>query len=125
MTEQPQRPGGDGLLPCPFCHCTDVRMEDYFSTGEWRARCERCGCQTCWWHSEQQAREAWNTRAAPPQPAPDALREVLLKRAAAYRQHGGKLFSGFDVANDFEACARPPVSTPTARSPKVNEGVGS
>lgn len=51
------------LKHCPICECADTRMEDIVSSGEWRVRCERCGCQTCWWHSEADARKAWNTRA--------------------------------------------------------------
>jgi hypothetical protein len=57
-------PVTETLEQCPICECTDTRMEDVVATGEWRVRCEKCGCQTCWWHSEQAARRAWNTRAA-------------------------------------------------------------
>jgi hypothetical protein len=64
MTQLPLSPVTETLEQCPICECTDTRMEDVVATGEWRVRCEKCGCQTCWWHSEQAARRAWNTRAA-------------------------------------------------------------
>jgi ribA/ribD-fused uncharacterized protein len=67
MTTQPERQDGDGLRECPFCKCTDVRLEENTIPREWRIRCERCACQTCWWHSEVDVRKAWNTRATPPQ----------------------------------------------------------
>lgn len=70
----------EALKPCPYCKCADVRMSldrsifagqvyvDEPGDEGWKARCEKCGCQTCWWHSEEQAIAAWNTRAADPAP---------------------------------------------------------
>jgi hypothetical protein len=46
-------------------------------------------------------------------PAPDAMREALQARVAAYRQNGGKLFSGFTVADELaEIALSAPVPPP-------------
>ncbi len=34
----------------------DVAIQDH----GFRIRCINCGCQTCWWHYEQEAKDAWN-----------------------------------------------------------------
>ena len=31
----------------------------------YQVRCGRCGLQTCWWHYEQEAIDAWNRRCEP------------------------------------------------------------
>lgn len=69
------------MKPCPHCGCDVVDMETDHTVfagcdfGErypepvrrqrhgHRARCGRCGCQTCWWHYKSEAVDAWNARA--------------------------------------------------------------
>ena len=56
----------NGLKSCPCCgwvapmvtcspHC--------FPEPGWQLRCDKCGLQTCWWHSKEEAFTAWNTRS--------------------------------------------------------------
>ena len=66
------------LLSCPFCDGlpaihTDTRVflgQEYggyprrvaTQNHGYQIRCEKCGCQTCWWHYQIEATTAWNTR---------------------------------------------------------------
>ena len=68
------------LKPCPFCGLDDQRINrnsnifhgqtysDRYpkQIGEqnhgFNIRCEGCGNQTCYWHLENEAANAWNTR---------------------------------------------------------------
>lgn len=69
-------PDGRELPACPCCNWPAPMLETDGScfagqhypsepgqTG-YKFRCDKCGLQTCWWHSEQQARDAWSTRSA-------------------------------------------------------------
>jgi len=67
------------LKACPHCGCNHVEIErhnvfdgdygDKYPVGVrtqrhgFRARCPVCACQTCYWHYEIEAVNAWNTRA--------------------------------------------------------------
>lgn len=70
----------DGLLFCPCCDSIAERERDnnvfngqtYSDRYEepvasqnngFRVRCTNCGLQTCWWHHQAEADDAWNTRA--------------------------------------------------------------
>ena len=71
--------GKEELKPCPFCG-SDAEMErdNTVFAGQiysdrypnpvdrqrhgFRARCSKCGCQTCWWHYQYEAEVAWNAR---------------------------------------------------------------
>ena len=62
------------LKPCPCCTSASIQMNcdrsifrNQSYPGEtsdegWMARCDNCGLQTCWWHSQDQVVAAWNTR---------------------------------------------------------------
>lgn len=68
------------LKPCPCCQSDYVEREcdSHIFSGQtysdrypakvatqnhgFRVRCGSCGIQTCWWHYESEADEAWNTR---------------------------------------------------------------
>ena len=68
------------LKPCPFCggEATLERSSTIFigqvysdrykepiasQNHGFSVRCNKCGCQTCWWHKEKEAIEAWNKRS--------------------------------------------------------------
>lgn len=71
------RPDVDALKPCSCCNWPAplLQTDEACFVGQtypkdtgyagFKYRCDKCGLQTCWWHSEQQAREHWNTRATP------------------------------------------------------------
>jgi hypothetical protein len=79
LSSEPNVQGGgeqelllDGLKSCPCCgwvapmvtcspHC--------FPEPGWQLRCDKCGLQTCWWHSKEEAFTAWNARFQPNQAA--------------------------------------------------------
>lgn len=64
------------LLRCPFCSTASIGMEydrsifarqhypGQSSDEGWKLRCDGCGNQTAWWHSQELAKSAWNTRQA-------------------------------------------------------------
>lgn len=76
----------DLLAECPHCLCADVEMErsesifygqDYserypreiaLQNHGFRARCPKCGCQTCWWHYESEVVDAWVGVSKTPDP---------------------------------------------------------
>lgn len=61
------------LLPCPFCG--DLAWMEVYprvlnGSDGFRVECQgRCHSMTCYWHTEEEAAEIWNTRAAS-QPEP-------------------------------------------------------
>ena len=56
------------LLPCPFCGCA-AWMNSHGSIFHGgimghRVECQgECHAMTCYWHSKEEALEAWNMRA--------------------------------------------------------------
>lgn len=68
------------LLSCGHCGASDLSLERHSSifAGQiysdrypepicrqhhgFKVRCGKCGMQTCWWHYEKEAKEAWNLR---------------------------------------------------------------
>ena len=75
--DQPDKP--DELKPCQCGrHMTQIEKDDHIFAGQdygdrypeavakqnhgYRVRCASCGMQTCWWHYEEEAISAWNTR---------------------------------------------------------------
>lgn len=72
------------LLPCPFCgglawmHKHDPH-DGFWPNGAFRIECQKCHAATTHWHTEAQAVESWNQRAAlvgqPNNEARDALAE--------------------------------------------------
>lgn len=59
----------DTLLPCPFCGDDAwLNSDGGIFEGEigHRIECEgRCHAMTCYWHTRQEAIDAWNRRAVP------------------------------------------------------------
>ncbi len=91
MTE----PKRDGLKPCPTCgKLASVNRDSSVFQGQnygdryphdvaiqahgYQVRCLVCGLQTCWWHYESEAIEAWNRRPA----EDEGERDVFLKQQA-------------------------------------------
>lgn len=69
------------LEACPCCAWLTQLLHDAFcfptgSTGGWQLRCDKCGLQTCWWHSKEEAYKAWNSRVSA-SAAPTANFKVL------------------------------------------------
>lgn len=65
-------PMTEELKDCPFCgdlawpHHSRSAFSGHCSGGSegWRIECEgKCHAMTCWWHSKQEAVEAWNSRS--------------------------------------------------------------
>jgi Lar family restriction alleviation protein len=56
------------LLPCPHCGAFAWIFHEFgiFPAGGYRVEClsTKCHAMTCYWHTEAQAIEAWNRRAA-------------------------------------------------------------
>jgi hypothetical protein len=67
------------MKPCPHCgHPAETEIDASVFYGQiysdryppkvaeqnhgFRVRCVMCGCQTCWWHYESEAIEAWDKR---------------------------------------------------------------
>jgi hypothetical protein len=55
------------LKPCPCCGCQHpaIMAKMIFKSGSplgFRIECQDCRLMTCWWHTEEEASEAWNTR---------------------------------------------------------------
>ena len=54
------------MKPCPFCGSKSWELVQklVFSDGQgWRMECVgECSAKTCWWHSKEEAIEAWNRR---------------------------------------------------------------
>lgn len=65
------------LKPCPFCKALGwMQIDGGIFQGEvgYRVECQgKCHAMTCYWHTEEQAIQAWNTRATP-----DAVEEISL-----------------------------------------------
>ena len=69
-----KRPNPLNVLACPFCGVFSYEYahkrgvfsgqyyEAYSNTDGHKIRCEGCGVQTCWWHTKEQAINAWNAR---------------------------------------------------------------
>lgn len=61
------------LSPCPFCGCLAWLHAHgrIFSSGiGYRVECEgMCHAMTCYWHTEEEATRAWNTRISTTQDA--------------------------------------------------------
>ena len=59
------------LKPCPFCawitpmliHSAHCFAKSPGQNDGFKLRCDKCGIQTCWWHTKDQAIAAWNSRA--------------------------------------------------------------
>jgi hypothetical protein len=60
------------LKPCPFCDCEAWMHKHggiFGSEPGYRVECEgKCHAMTCYWHTESEAYQQWNTRATPPSP---------------------------------------------------------
>lgn len=83
------------LLPCPFCgglawmHKHDPH-DGFWPDGAFRVECQKCHAATTHWHTEAQAVEAWNQRAAPAvsRPAPETEDVLDDMFAAGMVAHG-------------------------------------
>lgn len=64
------------LSPCPFCG-SQPELKDHGKIGTWIECCECLAEPFVHTPTKAEAIAGWNTRAAPPKPAPDALREAL------------------------------------------------
>jgi len=53
------------LLSCPFCgqKAGQVEQKRVFPEMGYRIVCACCNIRINWWHTEEQARTKWNTRA--------------------------------------------------------------
>ena len=64
------------LLDCPICKgISFIEYDGKIFLGQhydnypknhnhgYKIRCSKCGCQTCWWHTKEEAITKWNTRA--------------------------------------------------------------
>lgn len=69
----------NNIKSCPFCGGTAwLEMDSNIFWGQcysdqypssianqnygYRIRCEKCGCQTCWWHFKAETNRVWNIR---------------------------------------------------------------
>jgi hypothetical protein len=62
------------MLACPFCGCVSYEYthkhgvfsgqhyDKYTNADGHKIRCDGCGVQTCWWHTKEEAINAWNAR---------------------------------------------------------------
>lgn len=75
------------LKLCPCCDFPPQLNEDYKCFGAdvpgWQIRCDKCGLQTCWWHSLEDAMLHWNTRVPVEGEMSDADAEAYLNSIAA------------------------------------------
>ena len=53
----------DGILPCPFCPCTDARVGR--NGYEYYVFCHECHCEGPRKENRNEAIKAWNTRSTP------------------------------------------------------------
>lgn len=107
-------PEGMELKPCPCCKGIGYRRrdatifagqnyDDRYPTDVARQnhgfqiRCAKCGLQTCWWHYEKEAEDAWNRRAE--------SEEALRLRA---------------VSNSFETSCKELADTATAQDKEID-----
>lgn len=95
------------LKPCPFCEESEpVQMMTRIGKNGWRNRyyvlCEYdsggCGASSGWYHSEEEAAEAWNRRNRWLIDAAEAERRIV----AMYRKENGIFANVFNTA--IEAC---------------------
>ena len=55
------RASSKGLLPCPFCGCEQLTVQDFADYIE----CDRCGAEGPSGHTVRAAKHSWNTRFQP------------------------------------------------------------
>lgn len=81
MTTNSPEAQPQGVGPCLCCGWMPQLFQDHkcFPGGVpgWKLRCDKCGLQTCWWHSEVEAVEHWNARA----PRDTAVDDTTIRRA--------------------------------------------
>lgn len=51
------------LKPCPFCGGKAIVDMDEYCCWDWHAWCFNCNCDVGHYATEEEAIEAWNTRA--------------------------------------------------------------
>jgi len=94
------------LKPCPFCGSKDLKIRDILSEDDNSAYAKSVFCKDChcsgrhhhrigWAESDQEAKEAWNTRSEPSAPSDDELKAAVdwfngisPEHNKAYKYHG-------------------------------------
>lgn len=115
------------LKPCPCCHATEVyeehdswcfvgqKYEKYSSPDGFRVRCDNCGLQTCWWHTEDEMLSAWNRRTPVSESHAALIEELgrLTRERDEATAHAALMWDTIRAAEDAQA----------ARFDKIREGI--